>query len=235
MAGCIGDSRQVSQVLKEVTGKRFQSRQLSRLEVDGFEVNDYTEMVNGLNHHFVSVAQSLHVKKPPKTDHRAYQSMFLFRTNENNCLKVIQQLKSKHSSSPDNFSNVVLKRCARAIDPFNTELLNISFESGMYPDMLNSEVITFYKSGCCKDLNNYRPIFLLVSFSKIYERLMPTRLYLYLEKYNRLYDEQFGFRWKPCTIDALADLTEVSRMCSKETHNVSVPFDPKKPFDTLDH
>ena len=182
MAGCIGDSRQFSQVLKEVTGKRRQSRQLSRLEVDGFEVYDYTEMANALNHHFVSVAQPLHVKKPPKTDHRAYQSMFLFRTNKNNCLKVIQQLKSKHSSGPDNFSNVVLKSCARAIVPFITELINISFEFGVYPHMLNSEDITFYIFGCCKNLNNYRLIFLLVSFSKIYERLMPTRLYIYLEK-----------------------------------------------------
>ena len=76
-------------------------------------------MANALNHHFVSVGpklgQSLPVKKPPKTDHRAHQSMYLFRTNENQCLKVVQQLKSKHSSGPDNISNVVLKSCARAI------------------------------------------------------------------------------------------------------------------------
>ena len=118
-ADCIGDSRQLFQVLKEVTGTNCQSRQLSVLEEDGFEVYEYTEMANALNHHFVSIglklAQSLPVKIPPKTDHRAHQSLFLFRTNENECLKVIQQLKSKHSSGPDNISNVVLKSSARAI------------------------------------------------------------------------------------------------------------------------
>ena len=97
---CIRDSRQVFQVLKEFTGKRCQSRQLSSLEVDGFEVHDYTEMATALNQHFVSVgpdlAQSFPVKKPPKTDHRAHQSMYLLRTSENECLKVIQQLKSIH-------------------------------------------------------------------------------------------------------------------------------------------
>ena len=239
-ADCIGDSRQVFQVLNEVTGKRCQSRQLNSLEVDGFEVYDYKEMANAFNHHFVSVgsklAQSRPGKKPPKTDHRAHQSMYLFRTNENECLKVIQQLKSKHSSGPDNVSNVVLKSCARAIAPFIAELINISFESGVYPDMLkNAKVIPLYKSGCCKDLNNYRPISLLVSISKIFERVMQRRLYNYLEKYNLLYAKQFGFRKKHCTIDALAELTEIIRMGSKETQNISVFLDLKKAFDTLDH
>ena len=99
----------------------------------------------------------------------------------------------------------------------------------------NAKVTTLYKSGCCKDLNNYRPISLLVSISKIYERLMQRRLYSYLEKYNLMYDTQFGFRKKHCTIDALAELTEIIRIGSKETHNISVFLDLKKAFDTLDH
>ena len=96
-------------------------------------------------------------------------------------------------------------------------------------------VIPLYKSGCCKDLNNYRPNSLLVSISKIYERVIQRRLYNYLEKYNLLYDKQFGFREKHCTIDALAELTEIIRMGAKETHNISVFLDLKKAFDTLDH
>ena len=99
----------------------------------------------------------------------------------------------------------------------------------------NAKVIPLYKSGCCKDLNNHRPISHLVSFSKIYERLMQRRLHNYLEKYNLLYAKQFGFRKKHCTIDALAELTEIIRRGSKETHNISVLLDLKKASDTLDH
>ena len=64
---------------------------------------------------------------------------------------------------------------------------------------------------------------------------MQRRLYNYLEKYNLLYDKQFGLRRKHCTIDALAELTEIIRMGSKETHNISVFLDLKKAFDTIDH
>ena len=64
---------------------------------------------------------------------------------------------------------------------------------------------------------------------------MERRLYNYLENYNLLYDRQFGFRKKPCTIDALAELTEIILMGFRETHNISVFLDLKKAFETLDH
>ena len=114
--------------------------------------------------------------------------------------------------------------------------LNIYFESGVFPDMLqNAKVIPLYKCGCCKDLNNYRPISLLVFISKTYERVMQKRLHNYLEKNKLLNDKQLGFCKKHCTIDALAELTEYIRMRPKETCNISVFLDLKKAFDTLDH
>ena len=95
-ADCFGDSRQVFQILKEVTCNRVQSWQLSSLEVNGFELYDYTEIASAFNHRFASVgpklAQSLSVKKPPKTDQRSHESMDLFKTNKNQRLEVLQQL-----------------------------------------------------------------------------------------------------------------------------------------------
>ena len=95
--------------------------------------------------------------------------MNLFRTNENECLKVFQKLKSRDSSGPHNISNAVLKGCARAIAPSIAELINFSFESGGYRDMLkNGKVIPPCKSGCCKDLNNYRPVL----FQRLFVKFM---------------------------------------------------------------
>ena len=83
--------------------------------------------------------------------------MYLFRRNENDRLKVLQRLKNKRSSGPDNISNVVLKTYAGAIAPFNSKLLIISFESEEYLDLLkNAKVIPLYKSRCCEDLINLK-------------------------------------------------------------------------------
>ena len=95
-ADCVGYSRQVFQVLKGVNSNRVESRQLSSLEIDEYEVGCYTESANAFNYHFVSVgpksSQSLLVKKLPKTDWDmcANQSFSLLRTSKNECPKVIQ-------------------------------------------------------------------------------------------------------------------------------------------------
>ena len=97
-----------------------------------------------------------------------------------------QQLKSKQLSGPDNSSIVVLKTCARAIAPFISELINNSSASKLHADMLKNAIVKpLYKSGCYKDLNNYRPISLskISEFIiKIIERVTQRRWYSYLEK-----------------------------------------------------
>jgi hypothetical protein len=44
------------------------------------------------------------------------------------------------------------------------------------------------------DMSNYRPISLLMSSSKIHEKLIYARLYQHLVDNNTLIDEQYGFR-----------------------------------------
>ena len=84
-------------------------------------------------------------------------------------------------------------------------------------------------------MNNYRPIALLSSISKVFAKLMHSRIYNYLEKFDLLYDRQFGFREKYATIDALAELTERIRLGNDKIINCSLFIDLKKTFDTLDH
>ena len=44
------------------------------------------------------------------------------------------------------------------------------------------------------DMSNYRPISLITSFSKIFEKLIYARIYQHLVGSNILADEQYGFR-----------------------------------------
>ena len=64
---------------------------------------------------------------------------------------------------------------------------------------------------------------------------MQRRLYSCLDNYNLLYDKQIGFCKKHCTIYAQAEPTEVIRMGSKDTHNISVFLNFKKAFNTLEN
>ena len=89
------------------------------------------------------------------------------------------------------------------------DIINDSFSGGVFPDLIQlAKVIPFYKKSSPEDPTNYRPISLLSLFGKIIEKLMHTRLYTFLEKYDILHSLQFGFRSKHSTLDALISLTE---------------------------
>ena len=112
-----------------------------------------------------------------------------------------------------------------------------TFRQGIFSsDLKRAKVIPIHKSGSKFDENNYRPISLLMVFSKIFERVMCDRLYYYFEKFNLFYSKQFGFAnsKKHSCIDALAELTEWQR---HQKNNAATYFflDLKKAFDTLDH
>ena len=58
-----------------------------------------------------------------------------------------------------------------------------------------SEVdIKIFKDGDKHDFNNYRPISLLSSFSKLLEKIVASQLVRFLNSHNILYKHQYGFR-----------------------------------------
>jgi hypothetical protein len=65
---------------------------------------------------------------------------------------------------------------------------------GVYPDRLKyAEVIPVFKKGEKCDLFNYRLISILTSFSKIFEKVMYSRLLRHLSEHKILSNHQFGF------------------------------------------
>ena len=82
----------------------------------------------------------------------------------------------------------------------------------------------------CDDYN-YRPIALLPSLSKIFERVMFDQLLAYLSNNNLLCINQFGFR--PGHSTELAALRLVNHLIAQM--DIYIYIDLSKAFDTLDH
>ncbi len=115
--------------------------------------------------------------------------------------------------------------------------MNLSFEKGEFPDYLKTAiVIPLHKSGPSTDCNNFRPISLLSTFSKIFEKLMKKKLLLFLEQTNFFSLKQFGFREGLSTENALKCFMEDVFTGLNNGKKVSGLFlDIKKAFDTVDH
>ena len=76
-----------------------------------------------------------------------------------------------------------------------TLIVNRCLHTGIYQSQLKlSRVKPLFKSGYKSKFNNYRPISLLSSLSKIFESVIFDQLLHYFVEDNLLSMEQFGFR-----------------------------------------
>ena len=117
------------------------------------------------------------------------------------------------------------------------ELVNKSFQSGIFPDIFKiAKIIPIFKNESPVLSNNYRPISLLSNISKIIEKLMHKRLYSFLEQQNCFHNAQFGFRFSLSTNNALMSITESIQSQLDQNKFCTGKFvHLKKVFDTMDH
>ena len=89
----------------------------------------------------------------------------------------------------------ILKTYKEFFSQYLSVLVNLSFETGVFPDVLKTAKVTpIHKKDSLMNYLNYRPISLLSAISKIYEKLIYTRIFDYLTKNNLISPKQFGFR-----------------------------------------
>ena len=164
------------------------------------------------------------------------QSMDLFNSTVCEIIDVIERLKPKHTCGIAEISNFFLVKSRYVLAPYLTYLTNLSFCSGLFPQSLKyAPLVPLHKADIRIIMSNYRPISLLSSCSNVIEKIMHSRFYNYLEKFELLYHRQFRFREKFATVDELAELTERLRLGVDKNIKYSFFIDLKKAFDTLDH
>ena len=167
------------------------------------------------------------------------QHHFNFNTiTESETLSIINKLKSKNSSGKDEISNKLLKSIKNEIAKPLTIIINQSLKTGVFPDALKiAKVKPLYKKGDNFCLNNYRPISLLPTISKIFERVMFTQLYSYLNANNLLSEQQYGFRSQHSTELACVKLVDYITTEMDNIKKIKTPtaiyLDLSKAFDTL--
>ena len=101
---------------------------------------------------------------------------------------ITRLLNTKKSIGPYSIPVILLKILSRHIAQPLAKIVNLSFETGIFPDKLKvGKVNPLYKKGTCDNPSNYRPISILSVFSKILQKLMHQHLYKFLELSEILY------------------------------------------------
>ena len=111
----------------------------------------------------------------------------------------------------------LLKDAAEVIAKPSTFIINSSLVTGVVPTKWKmTKVIPIFKSGSMAEIDNYRPISILPTLSKMLERMVHKQLMKHLEFNGFLSEHQFGFRPNRSTELAVNFFTELIRKQADE-------------------
>ena len=163
-------------------------------------------------------------------------SLFLSLPTSHEISKIISNSNEKKSSHGA-ISNKVTKMTNETISPYLEVLFQKCIKDGVFPDSFKiAEVIPLFKGGDREDRNCYRPISLLPTISKIFERILAKRMISFFTKFDILSKDQFGFRAKFSTEYAIADIYDkLINNLDKRLSSCAIFLDLAKAFDSVSH
>ena len=152
-------------------------------------------------------------------------------------MELLLAADSAKATGYDKIPNKLLKIAAPHICQPLTSLYNRSIETNIFPHEFGiANVSPLFKTGDHTDKDNYRPISVIPTIARIFERIIYEQLYTYLIENELINPQQSGFRSLHSTVTALLDLT--NKWCyniDRKMVNGVILLDLKKAFDTVNH
>ncbi len=143
----------------------------------------------------------------------------------------------KTSPDLDGISVSLLKFVADEVCIPLGHIFNVSITTGLYPDKLKtSRVVPIFKCGEKTSCDNYRPISLVSSISKILEKIVANRLVNHLVTNDLLYEHQYGFlKGKSTEHNLLHLVNTIGQAINEDKYCIGIFLDLKKAFDVVPH
>ena len=240
------DIKKTWQTISDIICKSNTKRKtLDKIIVDSKVIKDKREICDKFNDFFANIGPKLATQIKPISNKtydtflkkRLLMSFAFTLVAENDVLKHISSLRTKNSAGIDGISVKLLKKISSALISPLTLIINQSLVTGIFPDKLKiAKVLPLFKKDDHTLMDNYRPISLLTSISKLFEKVVFSQLYDYFRNNDLFYDSQYGFLKNHSTEYAAKELTDkVLKDIDERNISLAIFMDLSKAFDTLDH
>ena len=231
---------------KITNNTRDKSSLIEYLKIGTLQTYNAKEIATEFAKYFSTVGSTYANKiDQPKTDINTYltrinrnpETLYLTPTTVSELTNLINSLPNKNSKGHDDISNNTLKQLYTSITQPLTIVFNRSLSEGKFPDLMKlADIVPIHKSKEKYLTTNYRPISLLITISKLLEKIIYKRTYSFLNKTGQLYQSQYGFRVQHSCENAVGELVgEIVKGHEHKKHTVAVFLDLSKAFDTLCH
>lgn len=231
---------------EEIKGCNPDTENITSMKVFNTVYKNPLEIANNLNSYFTSIGSKISEDIPHNQEqednyiNNLENKNFSFKFKNiqiNDILKINASLKNKWSSGNDHFPSRLIKLVIQEIPHVICHLINLSLAEAYIPDRLKEAlIIPLHKKGDKEDCNNFRPISLLNSISKILEKAVAFQLRNYLENNDILHNMQFGFRPGHSTNHAM--ISTIQTLENSDNQNLisnCIFLDLSKAFDTVSH
>ena len=205
-------------------------------------ITDTSEVAETLNKCFSNVEylSSMETEKPiPDLNHITeninVSTLSLKETNHVEVKVILKEVKTNKATGYDLIPPRLVKESAEVLCHPLSALINYILNNGKIPQQWKSgEITPVHRKECELSKTNYRPLTILPSLSKVFEKIVELRMSPYFEKIYHKY--VFAYRKHNGCDTAILSLTEEWK---KELDNQKVvglvAMDLSKAFDTPPH
>ena len=239
------NSKKQWQMINSILGRKNRTKCVNKLiDKNGNLVNTPTAIADNFNDYFANIASNLKKNNgdSESCDHSIFlensvsNSIYLRAVTGSEVYETIKNFKNK-ATQDIKMSSIKVANNSHGFTQILAKIINKSFRDGVFPDQLkNAKVVPIHKGGSKTDVENYRPISILASFSKVYEKLMHQRILLFLESNDSLVDTQYGFRpGRSCEHALLKAQDIILDSLNRRQISLLLLIDFSKAFDMVEH
>ena len=226
-SGAANTNRNFFKVYGDITGQKDENGE----KIPSQEpFNEFFTSIGKKMNSFLSTKSSL------KTTNKTEQSMFLTDITEKEVFDIINNAANNYSKDCYELNYYCIEKISNVMSPFLLNWFTECFNLGVFPDCLKiAKVFQLHKSVDKSIPSNFRPVSLLPTIAKFFEKLLQRRLISFLVKFNLLSSSQFCFRAKRSTVDAVLFLIELLRqkLSDKSINSVCTILDLGRPYSTI--
>ena len=225
-----------------LNNKRSKNK-IHEIKINNNLVTDPYQIAQHLNTYFIDLPAKLNddlgennteIRFNPNSN---YPTLFLKPATESEIYNIIMELKNSDSSGLDNLSSNLIKQSVCYLVRPLTFLINLSLSEGTFPSVLKTaRVFPLHKKGDNTLSENYRPVALLSTISKILERVIFNRIIEFATQHNIISDSQHGFRKNRSTETAIMSfLNNLYENLDQNKKCIGLFMDLSKAFDLVNH
>ena len=227
------DPQKMWGMLKEVTQTHISKNETEPQSLDQTRANQF-------NSFFATVGTNIQkkLKIEEKILERIKPEKFNFKEEkEETIIKLIERIKPKVAVGYDNISAKLLKDSKHTIAKTLTQLINISYRKSIFPNCMKKGIVRpIFKKEDPEDPSNYRPLTILSTLSKVFERSAADQQMKYYLENQILNEFQHAYMKGHSTETCLNEMINYIYEELDQGNIVGVAsLDLSKAFDSISH